>query len=113
MAIRLAIRSSRCWGHASSAFYEARMFLPGSGGDEFGIVLKDSNVDYAEAVAKRVLTRLEEPSCSGWRACTSVPASASHSCPSTPKEATELLRCADVAMYRAKLARRPFDVYQA
>ncbi len=83
------------------------------GGDEFGIVLKDSDVDYSEAVAKRVLTRLEEPFVLG---VASLHVGASIGIALVPEHAQgsdELLRCADVAMYRAKLARRPFDVYQA
>ena len=43
----------------------------------------------------------------------SVPASASPWRPNTPRRADDLIRCADIAMYRAKNERGSFDVYEA
>lgn len=75
-------------------------------------MLKDSDVDYSEAVAQRVVTRLEEPF---MLEVASLHVSASIGIALAPEHAhscDELLRCADVAMYRAKVARRPFDAYE-
>ena len=82
------------------------------GGDEFGVVLNDADVDYAATVAERVTSHLEE---SFHLEVASLYLSASIGIAVAPDHAqssAELFRCADVAMYRAKVARRPFDVYE-
>ena len=82
------------------------------GGDEFGVVLTDADVDYASTVAERVTSQLEE---SFPLDVASLYLSASIGIAVAPDHAqtsAELFRCADVAMYRAKVARRPFDVYE-
>jgi len=82
------------------------------GGDEFGVVLSDADVDYATTVAERITAQLEE---SFNLNVASLYLSASVGIAVAPAHAhssAELFRCADVAMYRAKFARRPFDVYE-
>ena len=82
------------------------------GGDEFGVVLTDADVDYATTVAERVTEQLEE---SFQLDVASLYLSASIGIAVAPEHAqnsAELFRCSDVAMYRAKVARRPFDVYE-
>ena len=82
------------------------------GGDEFGVVLRDADVDYASTVAERITSQLEE---SFPLDVASLYLSASIGIAVAPDHAqssAELFRCADVAMYRAKVARHPFDVYE-
>ncbi len=82
------------------------------GGDEFGVVLTDADVDYATTVAERITAQLEE---SFNLNVASLYLSASVGiavAPDHARSSAELFRCADVAMYRAKVARRPFDVYE-
>ncbi len=81
------------------------------GGDEFGIVLLDADEDEAAAVATRVASSLIEP----FR-LDEITASVGVSvgialCPNDATDATGLLWCADVAMYRAKLGHIPFACY--
>jgi diguanylate cyclase (GGDEF)-like protein len=82
------------------------------GGDEFGVALVDSEADFAATVAERLTARLEEPF-----VLEAVRARISASigiaiAPSDASTAHDLLRCADVAMYRAKLAGKAFAIYQ-
>jgi diguanylate cyclase (GGDEF)-like protein len=82
------------------------------GGDEFVAVLIDRDAGYAAAVARRLTDRLAEPFVLD-RMQASV--SASIGIAFAPTDATDgagLLRCADIAMYRAKLAGVPFAIYQ-
>jgi diguanylate cyclase len=82
------------------------------GGDEFGVVLTDADVDYASTIAERITAQLEQ---SFQLDVASLYLSASIGIAVAPEHAqssAELFRCADVAMYRAKVARRPFDVYE-
>jgi diguanylate cyclase len=82
------------------------------GGDEFGIVLSDHDASQAVAVAERVTLALEE---SFQLDVASLRISASIGIALVPDHAVngaELFRCADVAMYRAKLAKHPFEVYE-
>jgi diguanylate cyclase len=82
------------------------------GGDEFAVVLPDSDADYAAMVAQRLASRLEE--CfliDGVRAHVG----ASIGIAVAPQDATnaaDLLRCADLAMYRAKHAGQDFAIFQ-
>jgi len=81
------------------------------GGDEFGIVLTGTDVDHATEIARRIAIELERPFV---LEVASVHVSASIGIALTPEHARtsgELLRCADVSMYRAKSTRRTFDIY--
>jgi diguanylate cyclase (GGDEF)-like protein len=82
------------------------------GGDEFVVVLVDGDAGYATAVALRLTDRLAEPFVLD---TVRVHISASIGIALAPTDATDaasLLWCADVAMYRAKLAGTPFAIYQ-
>jgi diguanylate cyclase len=82
------------------------------GGDEFGVVLIDSDADLAATVAERLSARLEEPFIV---AAVRARISASIGIAIVPGDATDaedLLRCADVAMYRAKVEGKSFAIYQ-
>ncbi len=82
------------------------------GGDEFGVVLMDSDADLAATVAERLSARLEEPFI---LAAVRARVSASIGIALVPGDATnaeDLLRCADVAMYRAKVGGKNFAIYQ-
>jgi diguanylate cyclase (GGDEF)-like protein len=82
------------------------------GGDEFVVVLMDGDAGYATAVAQRLTDRLAEPFVLD---AVRVHISASIGIALAPTDATDaasLLWCADVAMYRAKLADTPFAIYQ-
>ena len=74
------------------------------GGDELGVVIMDADVEYATAVARRLIAKLEEPFILD---AVSVRISASIGIATAPDDAEDsagLLRCADLAMYRAKLS---------
>ena len=81
------------------------------GGDEFGVVLMDTDADYATSLAQQLTSELEEPfDLDG----VSVSISASIGIASAPADANDiggLLECADVAMYRSKLERCPFAFF--
>ena len=73
------------------------------GGDELGAVLIDTDPAYAMAVAQRLTALIEQPFVLN---AVSVHISASIGIAMAPTDATDsvgLMRCADVAMYRAKL----------
>jgi diguanylate cyclase (GGDEF)-like protein len=81
------------------------------GGDEFAVVLLDADADYGALIAQRISSRLEEPFQLGSvraRISASIGITVS---PRDAEEAPELLRCADLAMYRAKVENKPFAVY--
>jgi diguanylate cyclase (GGDEF)-like protein len=83
------------------------------GGDELGAVLLDSDPIYAAGLARRLTALLEQPFILNG---VSVRISASIGIASAPADAGDsvgLMRCADVAMYRAKLTHQPFEVYTA
>ena len=81
------------------------------GGDELGVLLVDTDPSYATAVAQRLVARLEEP----FRLDeVSVRIGASIGIAIAPTDATDsagLVRCADLAMYRAKAGNTPFQLY--
>ena len=82
------------------------------GGDEFAACLTDADADYGATVARRIAARLEEPFQLGK---VKARISASIGIAVVPGDATnahDLLRCADLAMYRAKLERKSFAIYQ-
>jgi len=81
------------------------------GGDEFAVALLDADADYGSLVAQRISSRLEEPFQLG---AVRARISASIGIAVTPGDAVDvpdLLRCADLAMYRAKLEGKPFAIY--
>ena len=82
------------------------------GGDEFGVVLTGESAQRPTIVAERLTTELEYPFA---LEVANLHVSASIGIAIVPDHAgtaSELLRCADVAMYRAKSSQRPFDVYE-
>src|SRR5256884_1064208 len=82
------------------------------GGDELGVLLMDTDPTYAATVARRLLASLEEPFVLG---AVSVRISASIGIAIAPTDATDtagLLRCADLAMYRAKAKKSSVEIYQ-
>jgi diguanylate cyclase len=83
------------------------------GGDEFAVILMGADALYATTVAERIVATLCE-SITVERASLHVGASIGIAiAPIHATTASELLRCADVAMYRAKGAHSGFDVYEA
>jgi diguanylate cyclase (GGDEF)-like protein len=82
------------------------------GGDELAVVVMDGDADYAAAVADRLVVTLEEPFVLG---SVSARIGASIGIASAPADATSsaaLLRCADLAMYRAKQRGSAYEVYR-
>ncbi len=82
------------------------------GGDEFGVTVADADAEAAATVAQRLSARLEEPF-----VLEAVRARISASIgialvPDNATDAHDLLRCADVAMYRAKQSGKSFAIYQ-
>jgi diguanylate cyclase (GGDEF)-like protein len=82
------------------------------GGDEFAACLTGADADYGATVARRISSRLEEPFLLG-----EVKARISASIgiavvPGDAANAHDLLRCADLAMYRAKVEGKCFAIYQ-
>ena len=83
------------------------------GGDEFAVILTGADTHFATNVAERITTVLTEPIAVG-TASLHVGASIGVAvAPLHADTATELIRCADVAMYRAKGAKSSFDIYEA
>src|ERR1019366_8120463 len=82
------------------------------GGDEFGVVIADADADYATVIAERLTTQIEQPFM--------LPVASLHVsvsigialAPSHGDHSAELLRCADIAMYRAKAAGSAFQIYE-
>ena len=83
------------------------------GGDEFAILLTGADVEFATAIAERITTEIEPPfEIEG----SSLHVGASIGIALAPEHATsamELMRCADVAMYRAKVAHAAYDIYES
>jgi diguanylate cyclase len=78
------------------------------GGDELGVVLLDADESDAVAVAERIVEELEVPFALH-RINATVGASIGIAMyPGDATEASTLMWCADVAMYRAKLGQTPF-----
>jgi diguanylate cyclase (GGDEF)-like protein len=83
------------------------------GGDEFAAVLIDADAEQAAAIADRLGASLHEPFAID---ALGVQLGATIGIALTPGDAGdtgELMRCADLAMYRAKLAGEPFAFYEA
>ncbi len=83
------------------------------GGDEFAVLLYGADAYKATAVAKRITTLLEQPidvSTASLRVGASIGVALA---PEHALTAHDLIRCADIAMYRAKNERGSFDVYES
>jgi diguanylate cyclase (GGDEF)-like protein len=83
------------------------------GGDEFGVALLDADADYGATVARRLSSTLEEPFQLGHVRAKIGASIGIAVAPTDATDAHDLLRCADLAMYRAKLDEKPFAIYQA
>ncbi len=82
------------------------------GGDEFGVALLDADADYGATVAQRLAAKLDEPFLLG-HVRTRIGVSIGIAVvPDDAIDAHDLLRCADLAMYRAKLQGKSFATYQ-
>jgi len=81
------------------------------GGDEFAGVLLDADAKYAGAVAERLMASLVEPFVLDVVSATIGASIGIAIVPTHATEAVGLLRCADVAMYRAKLGSRSIETY--
>jgi diguanylate cyclase (GGDEF)-like protein len=82
------------------------------GGDEFGVAVLDAGADEGTMIAERITSRLDEPFLLG-KVRVRISASIGIAVvPTDSADAHELLRCADLAMYRAKLDGKPFAIYQ-
>jgi diguanylate cyclase len=82
------------------------------GGDELAVLVMDTESTYALTVAQRLIAELEQPF---HLDALSVRVGASVGIASAPADATNsvaLLRCADLAMYRAKVGPTPFESYR-
>ncbi|MBV9820038.1 MAG: EAL domain-containing protein [Solirubrobacterales bacterium] len=82
------------------------------GGDEFAVALPDAGADYAATVAGRLTGRIEEPFVLD---AIRVHIGASIGIavlPDDAADADDLVRCADLAMYRAKTEGKRFAIYQ-
>jgi diguanylate cyclase (GGDEF)-like protein len=82
------------------------------GGDELAVIIMDTDPEYVTAVAQRLMAKLEEPFVLH---AVSVRISASIGIASAPTDATDsaaLLRCADLAMYRAKVGPSSYETYR-
>ena len=83
------------------------------GGDEFAVLLYGANAYKATTVAQRIATLLEQPidvSTASLHVGASIGVALA---PDHALTAADLIRCADIAMYRAKTERGSFDVYEA
>jgi len=83
------------------------------GGDEFAVLLTGADVEFAMSIAERITSEIEPPfEVEG----SSLHVGASIGIALAPQHATnaiELMRCADVAMYRAKAAHSSYDIYES
>jgi diguanylate cyclase (GGDEF)-like protein len=81
------------------------------GGDELGVIITEGEPGYASVVAERLIAKLTEPF---HLDSVTVRVSASIGIAIAPTDASDsagLLRCADLAMYRAKISGAPFEFY--
>ena len=82
------------------------------GGDEFAVVLIDGDAEYAASVAERLTAGLEQPFMLD---VVSATVGASIGIAVAPADATDSARlvwCADVALYRAKLGKVPYALFE-
>ena len=82
------------------------------GGDEFAVALLDADADYAATVAGRLTAEIEEPFALDAVRAQIGAAIGIAVLPDNAAASADLVRCADLAMYRAKLAGKTFAIYQ-
>ncbi len=82
------------------------------GGDEFAIVLMDADADDAKAIAKRLTASLEAPFVLDGLSMHLGANIGIALAPADASDTNRLVWCADVAMYRAKLAGVPVALYE-
>ncbi len=82
------------------------------GGDEFAVVLVDADAAYATVIAERLVASLAEPFMLETMSASIAASVGIAMAPDDAEDSAELLRCSDVAMYRAKLADLPVARYQ-
>jgi len=81
------------------------------GGDEFGVLLVGADAEDAATVARRLIDDIERPfDLEGLQARVSASIGIAYA-PDDAGEGQELVRCADVAMYRAKQGDSSFALY--
>jgi diguanylate cyclase (GGDEF)-like protein len=83
------------------------------GGDEFAAVLIDADAERAATIADRLGCSLHEPFPIDAFAVQIGASIGVALAPGDADDTPSLVRCADLAMYRAKLAREPFAFYEA
>jgi diguanylate cyclase (GGDEF)-like protein len=81
------------------------------GGDEFAVVLIDGDAEYANEVASRITESLEEPFRLDVISATIGASIGIAMAPYDAMDSAGLVWCADAAMYRAKLGRKAFVLY--
>ena len=82
------------------------------GGDEFVVVLLDSGAEYAEQVAQKLTDALAEPFILDTMLASISASIGIALAPTDASDSAGLLRCADIAMFRAKLSGTPYATYQ-
>jgi diguanylate cyclase (GGDEF)-like protein len=82
------------------------------GGDEFAVVLVDGDVDYATTVAERLTDSLHRPFTLDLVNATISASIGIAVAPTDALDGATLMRCADVAMYRAKVSGVPFAHFE-
>ncbi|HVA53262.1 MAG TPA: bifunctional diguanylate cyclase/phosphodiesterase [Acidimicrobiales bacterium] len=81
------------------------------GGDELAVVLMDADANDAVVVARRIIEGIEEPFLLNKIKATVGASIGIALVPANANDGPGLMWCADVAMYRAKLANTPFVFY--
>jgi predicted signal transduction protein with EAL and GGDEF domain len=81
------------------------------GGDEFGILLLEADAAAASGVARRLLAALQEPFVLGTVSVRIRGSIGIALAPTDARDARALMRCADLAMYRAKSTDTGVEVY--
>jgi diguanylate cyclase (GGDEF)-like protein len=82
------------------------------GGDEFAAVLVDADAEYAIAVAHQIADSLSQPFVIDVMRASIAASIGIAMAPTDAADSDDLLRCSDVAMYRAKLGDLPVARYQ-
>ncbi len=81
------------------------------GGDEFAVLLIDGGTDYPTRIAERLAASIEQPFLLGSVEATIGASIGVASAPTDAADAADLMVCADVAMYRAKLSNARYAVF--
>ena len=82
------------------------------GGDEFAVVLIDGDANYAASVADRLTASLEQPFMLDVVSATIGASIGIAVAPTDATDSARLVWCADVAMYRAKLGKVPYALFE-